>query len=134
MKTPWTGTARAKMNGSGNLNVRCESTNAAGAWLELSFGNASFDGPRTYLADDFSSDGSVRYQTSPAAPFSWDSSSDGSSCALVLTEAPVDARGSSVPRGSRIAGSFSCTTLNNSDPKSMPSIAIESGTLVATVE
>jgi hypothetical protein len=134
-KAPWAGTARAKMNGSGNLVVRCDGeagTSDADTSIDLAFGNGSFDGPRTYVADDFGSDGAVRF-AAPTSNFQWTTSTQGSSCLLILTEGQVDARGSSVPRGSRVVGTFSCTALTSPDPAGVPSFAVESGSFVATV-
>lgn len=129
-ETAWTGTARARMNGSGNLRVVCAGPSAEDE-LELAFGNATFDGPRTYEADDFTSDGSVRLTNGDRFPYT--SMAKGASCVLALTEAPLDARGSSVPRGARIAGSFECAKLVSSADGN-PWLAIQGGALSAVVE
>lgn len=130
----WTGAPRARMNGSGNLLVNCVGQadgTSAETEVELHFGNGTFDGPRTYKADDFSSDGLVTYRAASGSYYS--SSAEGGSCSLVLTEGPVDARGSSVPRGSRIAGTFTCASLM--PPRAgQPALAIEAGTLSVVVE
>ena len=129
----WTGKARARMNGSGNLLVRCTGRAAAAtedSEIELGFGNATFDGPRTYLADDFSSDGSLSFDRTAGSSYS--SHSKGGACSLVLSEALVDARGSSVPKGSPITASFTCTALPSTDQVS--TLAIEEGSLSAIVE
>jgi hypothetical protein len=132
--TPWTGTARAQMNGAGNLAVQC--TGRAGnatedSTIELDFGNASFDGPRTYLADDFSTDGTLEYR--PDAHSSYWSHAQGGKCALVLTAAPVDQYGTSVPTGSHITGGFTCSALV-SDHGGLPTVQIQNGIVGATLE
>ena len=131
-KTSWSGTARARMNGSGNLIVRCTGkpeSSTSTTELELHFGNGSFDGPRTYVADDFSSDGRVAYRPDERASF--ESQNEGASCSLVLDQAPLEAWKNSVPRGSTIAGSFHCSAIIDRDGRSL---AIEDGELAATVE
>ena len=131
-KVSWSGTARARMNGSGNLLVRCTggpASSASTAELELHFGNGTFDGPRTYIADDFSSDGSVVYRPDESASFeSW---AEGASCSLVLDQAPLEAWKNSVPRGGPIAGTFRCSAIVDRDGRSL---GIEDGELAATVE
>jgi hypothetical protein len=117
------------MNGSGNLLVKCTGPN--GSVVELHFGNGTFDGPRTYKADDFSSDGRVSYQPDEQAPTD-SSGEEGSSCSLVLTQAPVDASGSSVPKGSVIASTFTCTPLRSAGDRGP--LAIEEGDLLVTLE
>lgn len=131
-KVTWSGTARARMNGSGNLLVRCTggpASSASTAELELHFGNGTFDGPRTYIADDFSSDGSVVYRPDEGASF--ETMAKGASCSLVLDQAPLEARKNSVPRGGAIAGTFRCSAVVDRDGRSL---AIEDGELAATVE
>lgn len=123
--------ARARMNGSGNLLVRCEED--GDGYLELRFGNATFDGPRTYTANDFSSDGSVSYSTGPTAG-TYLSGTDGASCELVLVEAgPLDLRGTSVERGGGVAATFTCSALISTS-STPPRVAVESGALSALVE
>lgn len=134
-RTTWEGRARARMNGSGNLLVDCSAADGGPSTTELHFGNATFDGPRTYVADDFSSDGSLRYQPTTSGS-GYDSSSRGAACKLVLTEAsPLDARGDSVVKGGRIAATFTCTALvAGRDDATPKSYVVESGEMAATIE
>jgi hypothetical protein len=127
------GRARAKMNGSGNLTVRCEASD--GATLALAFGNATFDGPRTYKGDDFLSDGSVQY-TPASSSRGYGSSSKGGACTLVLSEAgPLDARGDSVVVGGRVAAAFTCSAITSGSTEAEPpSFVLEDGALAAIVE
>lgn len=133
-RTSFEGKARAKMNGSGNLNVACDAADGGPAALRLGFGNATFDGPRTYNADDFTSDGSFDYAT--GAGVSYSSHVKGAKCALVLSEAsPLDARGDSVVRGGRVAATFTCSAVVASPKTAMPpSFVVEEGVMAATVE
>jgi hypothetical protein len=132
-RTSFEGRARAKMNGSGNLVVLCEGSD--GAELELHFGNATFDGPRTYEGDDFKSDGSVSY-TSASSSAGYGSSSKGGACTLVLSEAaPLDARGDSVEIGGRVAATFTCSAITSGSRKAEPSsFVVEGGAVAAVVE
>lgn len=134
-QTPWEGRARARMNGSGNLLVECSASDGGPSTTELHFGNATFDGPRTYVADDFSSDGSLRYQPTTSGS-GYDSSSRGAACTLVLTEAsPLDARGDSVVKGGRIAATFTCTALVSGRADAIPkSYVVDSGEMAAIIE
>jgi hypothetical protein len=127
-RTAWSGAPRARMNGSGNLNVRCTSGDEE---LELAFGNGTFDGPRTYGADDFSSDGDVSYDDGGSSG-RYTSTARGASCVLVLAEAPLDAHGSSVPKGGVVAGSFTCSAVVRFGDGA--TVAIEGGELRAIVE
>jgi hypothetical protein len=132
-RTTWEGTARARMNGSGNLEVQCDASDRGPSNLRLGFGNATFDGPRTYQADDFTADGSLAYAAGPSG-LSYESGAPGSSCTLVLVEAPVDMSGDSVPVGTRIAGSFTCKVIVG-PRKAVPSgYAVEDGTVAAIVQ
>jgi hypothetical protein len=130
-----TGTARAKMNGSGNLLVECDASDGGAATMTLHFGNATFNGPRTYKGDDFTSDGSIEYSPTTNGG-NYTSDKKGASCTLVLSEAgPLDAFGSSVVTGGHIASTFSCTALVASDDGATPmSFVLQSGALAATVE
>jgi hypothetical protein len=140
-KTSWSGKAQATMNALTPV-ARCigrAEGETDDSTLQIYFGNASFDGPRTYHADDFSSDGWVTYVL--PSGFTFDSTGKTSSCTLVLAEAaPRDARGS-VVRGGRLSGSFSCTKLatgggplESDDGASRAPLVIESGVFAATVE
>lgn len=127
----WEGSARARMNGRGNLLVTCVGTGAAaGSTAELHFGNASFDGPRTYVGDDFSRDGSFLFEDGEAR---YRSNDDGGACSLVLTEAPVDGFGNAVPVGASIRASFTCAAIVD-DEASPPRHAVDDGALTAVVE
>lgn len=132
-RTTWEGKGRARMNGSGNLEVQCDPSDGGASNLRLGFGNGSFDGPRTYQADDFASGGSFAYAAGPPG-LSYESRAPGSSCTLVLVEAPVDTSGDSVPVGSRIASSFTCKAIVG-PTKAVPSAyAVEDGTVAAIVQ
>ena len=131
--TAWVGRARARMNGSGNLDVQCDASAGGSSTLRLGFGNATFDGPRTYQADDFSSDGSLYYAAGPPG-LTYDSGMPGASCTLVLGEAPLEASGDSVPLGGRISASFTCKAMIGPRTAEPPSFAVEDGVVAAIVE
>jgi len=133
-KTRWEGTARPTMNGSGNLRVVCLPKDGGGSRAELGFGNATFDGPRTYKGDELSSDGSFRYDTG-SRKGGYDGNTKGASCTLVLGEAKLNTFKNEVPRGERIAGTFSCTAVVASSDEATPkSYAIEDGRVAGIVE
>lgn len=134
VRSLWQGFARARMNGSGNLTVRCEAV-LGDSSFDLAIGNATFDGPRTYRMDDFTSDGSIQYDTGGTGD-TYSSSDTGGSCVLELVEAvPLDARGDSVRVGGHVSGGFGCLALTNGSSGASPSsYGVEAGSFTATVE
>lgn len=133
-KTRWEGTARPRMNGTGNLLVNCLPKSGDDSRAELHFGNATFDGPRTYKGDELSSDGSFRYDNGTRNG-DYDGNTKGASCTLVLAEAKLDPSKNEVPRGERIAGTFTCTAIVSSSDKATPkSYVVEDGKVAGLVE
>ncbi len=131
-KTSWSGTPRVSMNGSGNLRVECIPKSGDDR-VVLAFGNGTFDGPRRYLSDEASSDGDVRYENPDRGDYR--SHTKGGNCTLVLTEAKLDALGSSVPVGERVAGTFACQSIVAQKSGAMPpTYAVESGEVAGIVE
>lgn len=127
----WQGTARAKMNGSGNLVVHCI---ADPELLELNIGNGSFDGPRTYTYDDFrdTADGSIVLRKNDRLVA--DTSGSGVSCTLDLAEGTPN-RASLVPVGQRVAGRFRCAKLVAVRPEDGDEdLVLEDGVFAALVE
>ena len=120
------------MNGSGNLRIVCLARSGDDR-VEVAFGNGTFDGPRTYLSDEVSSDASVTYETSDRGSYS--SRAKGAGCTLVLSEAKVDGWGTSVPVGERIAGTFTCTGIVAQKSSATPrSYVVEGGEVAGLVE
>jgi len=120
------------MNGSGNLRIVCLARSGDDR-VEVAFGNGTFDGPRTYLSDEVSSDGSVTYETSDRGSYS--SRAKGVGCTLVLSEAKVDGWGTSVPVGERIAGTFTCKGIVAQKSSATPrSYVVEGGEVAGLVE
>lgn len=120
------------MNGSGNLRIVCLAKSGDDR-VEIGFGNGTFDGPRTYLSDEVSSDGSVTYETSERVSYS--SRAKGAGCTLVLSEAKLDGWGTSVPVGERIAGTFTCKGIVAQKSSATPrSYVIEGGEVAGLVE
>lgn len=120
------------MNGSGNLRIVCLARSGDDR-VEVAFGNGTFDGPRTYMSDEVSSDGSVTYETSDRGSYS--SRAKGAGCTLVLSEAKVDGWGTSVPVGERIAGTFTCKGIVAQKSSATPrSYVVEGGEVAGLVE
>ncbi|MBK8213339.1 MAG: hypothetical protein IPK71_06255 [Myxococcales bacterium] len=131
-RTRWEGTARPSMNGSGNLRIVCLARSGDDR-MEIAFGNGTFDGPRTYISDEVSSDGSVTYETSDRGSYS--SRTKGAGCTLVLSEAKLDGWGTSVPVGERIAGTFTCKAIVAQKSSATPrSYMVEDGEVAGLVE
>ncbi|MBL9112489.1 MAG: hypothetical protein JNM74_24590 [Myxococcales bacterium] len=131
-RTRWEGTARPSMNGSGNLRIVCLARSGDDR-MEIAFGNGTFDGPRTYVSDEVSSDGSVTYETSDRGSYS--SRTKGAGCTLVLSEAKLDGWGTSVPVGERIAGTFTCKGIVAQKSSATPrSYVVEGGEVAGLVE
>ena len=133
-KTRWEGTARVRMNGSGNLRVTCLPKSRDDSRVEVGFGNGTFDGPRTSKGDEVTADGKVEYNTGQKGGL-YDSHAKGASCTLVLAEAKLNAFKNEVPRGERMAGTFTCeafvSTSKDANPKSY---AIEKGVVAGIAE
>jgi hypothetical protein len=102
-----TGVAFAKMNGSGNLIVTCgDLPDGADEELELDIGNGDYEGPGTYSLDEASSSGSITYTLD--APHRFEPKGASSGCTATITVAPQT---DFAPRGSTIAGTFTCHAL-----------------------
>lgn len=120
------------MNGSGNLRIVCLAKSGDDR-VEIGFGNGTFDGPRTYMSDEVSSDGSVTYETSDRGNYS--SRTKGAGCTLILSEAKLDGWGTSVPVGERIAGTFTCKGIVAQKSSATPrSYVVEGGEVAGLVE
>lgn len=130
------GTVRARMNGSGNLLVECDTGDAGLGALTLHFGNATFNGPRTYHADDFTSDGLAEWAPDGNQGAHYSSDRKGAACTLLLTQAsPLDVRGDSVQTGGQVIATFGCTAMLATSTTADPaSIMVEDGALSAVVE
>ena len=133
-KTRWEGMARPSMNGSGNLRIQCLPKDGGDSRAEVDFGNGSFDGPRTYKGDELTADGNVDLDTGKNN-VRYGSNEKGGGCTLVLVEAPLNAFKNEVPRGSRVAGTFSCTAIVSTSKDAAPkTYAVEDGQVAGIVE
>lgn len=104
---PRSGTATARLNGSGNVIVRCAELREGREALELWIGNGTYDGARTYVLSEESRDGTAFLETMPKISYE-PADIPGSSCTVIVS-APADED----PAGKTIQGTFSCKKLTH---------------------
>lgn len=106
------GTGRAKRNGSGNVIVECYGFQDEAVTLEIHIGNGDYDGPGDYPMINDGSRGSLSLRLDEDTVYESYSDDVTSGCELTVTVAEPDWEPAV---GTRFAGTFSCTNLENVD-------------------
>lgn len=106
------GKGRALRNGSGNVIVECFGFEGSAATLEIGIGNGDYDGPGDYPMINDWTRGDLTLHLDDETAFSNATDDVASGCELTVTTAQP---GNYPDVGTRFAGKFSCTKLENLD-------------------